>query len=194
VCRDVEPSHPQYIVCNEQVGGDPGAPYTGSECEAAGLPPVCVIDFAAHAAIRAQMTLIMDEDVTSGLGNPDGLGTALVLDFRLGNRRHVLSEIFEGDKLGRWNPISDEGDLFFPIPFAVSDGEGFQLIDGNLAPLAVEVLAIADAHFRADLSDTLPLVIRADPVPGRVDSDHSGDELASATLQRVIVRFARLRP
>ena len=39
VCTDTEPDDvDDYIVCSEQVGGDPQEEYTGSECVTAGLP------------------------------------------------------------------------------------------------------------------------------------------------------------
>ena len=152
------------------------------------------MDFVSHARVRAKMTLVMDEDMTSSLGNPETIGTAILLEFALGGQRHLLAELFEGDELGAWNAIGSEFEVFGPIQFETGDG-AFQFVDGNLGPLAVEVLALADAHFqRADLTGAVPVITAISPSSEKVLSDHSGDELASTSLRRVKIEFARLRP
>lgn len=198
VCVDVEPGHRDYIVCDLQVGGDPLAPYTGAECIAEGLPAVCVMDFVPHARLRAKMTLVMDEDMTSSLGNPETVGTAILVEFALGGQRHLLAELFEGDKLGAWNEIGSEEEVFGAIGFETGDG-GFQFIDGNLGPLAVEALALADEHFSANLTGSVPVITDISPVSVPLGSlkplsNHSQNELGSTTRRRVTIEFARLRP
>jgi hypothetical protein len=193
VCVDVEPGHRDYIVCDQQLGGE-GTHYTGAECLAAGLPAVCVMDFVPHARVRPKMTLVMDEDMTSSLGNPETVGTAILLEFALGGQRHLLAELFEGDDLGAWNSIGSEFEVFGPIQFATGDGS-FQFADGNLGPLAVELLAVADAHFQGvDLIGTVPVITDIGPSSNKLMSDHSGDELGSTSVRRVTIEFARLRP
>ena len=84
--------------------------------------------------------------------------------------------------------------MFGPIQFATGDGS-FQFADGNLGPLAVEVLALADAHFQGvDLTGAVPVITDIAPSSDKLMSDHSGDELGSTSVRRVMIEFARLRP
>ncbi len=191
-CVDHEPGHPEYIVCDDQIGGQRDAPYTGAECTAAGLPPVCVIDFVDGARARGLLTLVSDETAT-------GARATATFRFRAGGVRHILADTFADDVLGNWNGITSilgEAAVFEQVPFEVAPHE-YQYMTGNLGPMADEITAIVDAARPAvDLSGAVPVFVDMVPNPDSLESDQSGfdEPLASVGRHRIELHFARLRP
>ena len=88
-----------------------------------------------------------------------------------------------------------QGRILGPIPFTDATGSAYQFLEGNLSPLGLSLIALADAHFRrVDVSSTIPVVTSLTEIPKAADADHGMDELASATQRRFTVQFARMRP
>lgn len=189
VCVDREPGHPGYIVCHEIVGDDPPA-YTGSECGFTKPGAHCTIDFVPKARIRAELLLTFDDTATDAFGDPDGVGSVVQLVFKLKGKKQLLSEVLATDTIGNWNP-ADEPIEF--IEFTNADRSAFQFANGNLTALGDELRELADAAFKADLTGTVPVLTDIVRAP-KLESDHSDDELASATRWRVVIEFARTRP
>ena len=87
VCTDTEPDDvDDYIVCSEQVGGDPQEEYTGSECVTAGLPASCVPDFIPKVKLKATLLLVQDEDAENSSGGSIE-ATGLVLQLKKGKKK-----------------------------------------------------------------------------------------------------------
>jgi hypothetical protein len=195
VCRDFEPGHPKYIVCDEQVGSDPQSPYTGSECAAEGLPAECRIDFIPRPRLSGKLTLINDDLPLDGDGNFNGEPqAALIIELGLHWKRVTLVEAFDGTKIGNWNQFSESelvsNDVF---EFTNADHSAFQFSNGNLTDLGLEIRDLTQqAHPNVDLSDAVPVLVYVDQMKEPSDGSNSG--LGSANTYRVIVRFARVRP
>src|SRR4030095_12974558 len=86
VCQDVEPEDTDdYFVCDEQPGGDDEAAYTGSECVAQSLPPVCVIDFIPKVRIKGRLLLVNADQAFDSFANSSA-GASLIPDIQTGQR------------------------------------------------------------------------------------------------------------
>ncbi len=195
VCVDEEPGHPQYIVCDDQAGGFPDAPYTGAECTAAGLPAACEIDFIPGAKANGLLTLIADDTPF-----PENPRTTILYRFRAGGAPHLVADTFDTDSLGNWNALNIDGGeiaVFGNISTQDTSVTEFQFMDGNLSDLGDEITAIVDAAEPGiDLSGAVPVFIEATHRPDKLESDQSAFDqpLASLARHRMKVRFARLRP
>jgi len=196
VCRDFEPGHPKYIVCDEQVDpSNPQSAYTGSECAAAGLPAECRIDFLHRPRLSGKLTLINDDVPLDGDGKFNGEPqAALIIELGLLWKRVTLVEAFDGTKIGNWNQFSESelvtNDVF---EFTNADRSAFQFSNGNLTDLGLEIRDLAQqAHPGVDLSDAVPVLVHVHPI--KDPSDGSNSSLGSANFYRVVVRFARVRP
>lgn len=177
------------LECVERDLGAFAHPFTGSECEAAGLEPECEVAFVRGSDVRGTLVLTADEDLDSG-----EIVVTLVYTFRVGASRpvHVLSETYPGGtSIGNWNPLVSESEVF--------DGTGIgQIIDGTLEPFATELTRLLEAWFektRRELPDSVPVVTRIERVAPRFDSAHAGDDdpLGSSASYRVDFRFARVQ-
>ena len=190
VCTDSEPGDADYVVCDDQEFGDPEAPYTGSECTAAGLPPVCAIDFLPGVAITGKLTLIADDD---------GPRTGILFEFGLAGQRFVVADLFDTDELGNWNPLSDDGgEVVVQGNISVRDGSPteFQFSSGNLTPLADKTRALIEEARGIDLEGTVPVFVGTTvkenaPSANGFDFD---DPTATSGVHIVTLRFARVRP
>jgi hypothetical protein len=184
VCAD-DPT----IECRERDLGAFAHPFTGSECEAAGLDAMCEIAFVKHSSVRGTLVLTADEDLDSG-----EIAVTLVYTFRLGAGRpvHVLTETYpDGSAIGNWNPLLSESEVF--------DATGVgQIIDGTLEPFATELTRLLDAWLEKrhrELPASVPVVVHIERVAPRFDSEHADDEdpLGSSATYRVDFRFARIQ-
>ncbi len=196
VCRDFEPTHPKYIVCDEQVDpSNPQSAYTGSECAAAGLPAECRIDFIPHPRLNGRLTLINDDTPLDDDGNFNGSPqSALTIELGFHWKRVTLVEAFDGTKIGNWNQFSESelvsNDIF---EFTNADQSAFQFSNGNLTELGLQIRDLAQqSHPNVDLSDAVPVLVHVQRI--KEPSDGSNNSLGSANFYRVVVRFARVRP
>jgi len=197
VCLDREPGNPGYIVCNEQVDPfNPESPYTGSECAAVGLAPVCRIDFIPQARVPGRLALFGDELPLDGDGNSNGIaqsGLTIELIFEL--QRTTFVELFETTKIGNWNPFFESG-LASGDVFEFTLGPSiFQFSNGNLTELGLAIRDRAQEFYtNLDLSDAVPVLIDVISDWNKVPVDGSLTGLGSASYFRVQIRFARVRP
>ncbi|HEY8155177.1 MAG TPA: hypothetical protein VII72_13710 [Myxococcota bacterium] len=199
VCRDVEPGNVNYHVCDEQVSlFDPQSPYTGSECTAAGLPPICRIDFIPNVRLTGNMTLIDDDLPLDGDGLFNGNAQAtMILNLKFDWKVLTLIESFEGTKIGNWNPFDEFGlaDPTQEIEYTNSPSTAFQFSNGNLVELGLEIRDIAQTFYPSeDLSGAVPVLTSIVRNPSKSPVDASGNGLGTAGYFQVVVRFARVRP
>jgi len=176
------------IVCVDRDASAFAEPFTGAECEAAGLDAVCVVSFVRGAGIRGTLEISADEDLGSG----DIIATA-TYRFRLGGQSHTLTESYPpGSRFGNWNPIETEDQVF------EFTGVG-QFLDGELQTVADEVTALLEAWLakrKQELPDGVLVLTRIERLAG-LDSDHSEagvDPLGSAATYAVEFEFARVQP
>ncbi len=203
VCEDEEPGDDGYFVCDEQPGGDDQAPYTGSECVAQSLPPVCVIDFIPKVRIKGRVTIVNDDAAFDSFG-ASREASALVIELKAGKRKATLVEIFDFTAIGNWNPfgevefnVADPDDL--SIEFTNGAGTAFQFANGNLFEVGLELRALATQWFpkaAADLAGAVAVLTGLEPDSKRdpLVHDDSADTLASAATFKVVIEFARARP
>ena len=195
VCKDREPGDADYLVCEDVDAGFPETPYTASECVAAGLSSRCRIDFIPDVKVRARLSLVYDDQaLTSAFDTQEQ--TAVRLRLVLGDDRIVLFDLFEGTKLGNWNPMFAETNVFEAFDFTNADATAYQFAYGNLADLGEAIVAAADDFFAADLSDTVPVLVKATKLVSSDDSSHDAfdDPLASSGDWALTFKFARVRP
>jgi hypothetical protein len=191
VCIDNEPGDPKYIVCDETEQVEDQPVYTGSECAAAGLTASCTIDFVPKARVHGELLLTVDDTTLDAFGDPAGPGSVVELVFKLKGEKQLLVEVLATDTIGNWNPADEPIDS---IEFTNADRSAFPFANGNLSALGDELRELADAAFKADLTGTVPVLTDIYRLEGKLESDHSEDELASATRWRVVIEFARVRP
>jgi hypothetical protein len=204
VCIDVEPGTLGYQACSEQAGGgvDPEAEYTGAECVLISLPPACTIDFLPKPKIKGKVMLVEDDAAFDTFGS-SRVETAVLLELKIGSRKHTLIELFDGSQIGFWNDFDEAFvvDVLQNVGFTNLAETAYNfagspnpLLADNLGELALEIRELAQAAFPAvDLSEALPVLTaiareKAAPV------DRSADGLASAARFKIEIRFARARP
>jgi len=197
VCTDTEPDDvDDYIVCSEQVGGDPQEAYTGSECVTAGLPATCVLDFIPKVKLKATLLLIKDEVAEDGSGGSIE-ASGLVLQLKKGKKKATLIELFDGATLGNWNFFPEDFLVNAPVvEFTNVDQTAYQFANGTLFELGLDVRDIAAGWFpKADLSGAVAVLtaIALDPKSAPLDHD-GGDLLASAATFKIEIQFVRARP
>lgn len=183
VCAD----DPQ-IVCVERDDAAFAHPFTGAECEAAGLAPECEVSFVKGTDIRGTLFVSADEDPTTG-----EIPVSLVYRFRVGLENEVISETYApGTRVGNWNPIVAESQIF------TLGGVG-QFLDGELEAVATELTRLLENWLALRgrvLPDSVPVLTRIERVDP-LDSDHSAvgsDPLGSSATYLVEFRFARVQP
>lgn len=196
VCIDGEPGDPGYIVCNAQEGDDQSV-YTGAECAAVGLHPVCAIDFVPKARIKAKLLLVADSVSRDADGVDQGAGTVVQLEFKVKGRKHLLVEVFDTDTLGNWNPINPEALVFnADIDFTNDTETAYQFANDNLTDLGAALRDLADAGLKPDLSGTVPVLTDIVRQDRKLESDRAdpGDPVGSASRWKVVIEFVRVRP
>lgn len=198
VCVDSEPGKGNYVACEEQEGGDPTAPYTASECAAAGLPAACVIDFVPKVRLKGKLLLALDDQAFDS-GGFSIEASGLVLELKKGRKKATFVELFDGSKLGNWNPF-DESFLAGDPPvvtFTNVDETAYQFAQGTLFELGLEIRELAASWFKnADLTDAVAVLtaIEADGKRPPLVHDAFDDPLASAASFKIVIEFARTRP
>jgi len=197
VCTDTEPDDvDDYIVCIEQEGADPTAPYTGSECVTAGLPAACVLDFIPKVKLKASLLLLHDDTAEDGGGGSIQASGALV-DLKKGKKKATLIELFDGASLGNWNTFDEFFLVNAPDIDFTNDGQtAYQFAAGTLFELGLEVREIAASWFpKADLSEAVAVLtaIQLDPKRPALDHDDA-DLLASGATFKIEIQFVRTRP
>ena len=195
VCVDHEPGDTDYLECQLQEGGFTDAPYTAEECSAAGLAPVCELDFVPKARIKGTVMIVYDELPRSGTNTAVTEETALILDLKIKKKKVRLLELFEGSKIGNWNSIGIEtGLLQGGINFTNSSMTAFQFANDNLTDLGDQIVALADAAFpKVDLSQALPVVTSMRKVEKKSVDASGTDPTASATVWKIVIEFVRVR-
>lgn len=192
VCVDGEPGDADYIVCDDQLD-DFSQPYSGLECEAEGLPASCELDFIPKVRIKGIVTIIYDEDPKNAGNNDVPEQTGLVLKLRVKKKQVRLYDLFQGSKLGNWNPIGNEGGLLSGgINYTNGSMTAFQFSNGNLTDLGEKIVSVVDpAYPGVDLSETLPLVTFMERFH---DVDASGDDpTGTASMWKITLEFVRVR-
>jgi hypothetical protein len=176
------------VVCVERDETVFAHPFTGAECEAAGLEPECVVSFVRGSDIRGTLDVSADENTATG-----EIPITLTYRFRINGKNQILSETYApGTRVGNWNPIVAESQVF------TLAGEG-QFLDGELQAVADELTRLVGdwlARRRQELPDSVPVLTRLERVD-RLDSDHSSvgtDPLGSSATYLVEFRFARIQP
>ena len=192
VCIDNEPGDTDYIVCEAQAA-EFQVPYTGEECAAEGLPPVCVLDFVPGVRVKATVTIILDDDAKDGGDNDVGEQTGLELVLKVKKKKYRLYDLFTGSKLGNWNSIGiEDGLLDGGIVYTNFGMTAFQFANGNLTDLGDKIVEIVDAAYETkDLSETRPLTVFMERIEN-VDA-RGEDPTASAADWKVILEFVRVR-
>jgi hypothetical protein len=201
VCaQDTEPGDADYVVCNEQEGGDPEAAYTASECVTAGLDPVCVVDFVPKVRIKATLLLILD-DTAEDSGGGSFEESAIILQLKLRGKKQTLIELFDGSKIGNWNGFAENflADVASQVQFSNVEGTEFQFASENLTNIGNQIRDLAAAAFTksaADIAVSVPVVTSIARDPKQPPLDHSvlSDPLATGASFRVVIEFARTRP
>lgn len=202
VCTDSEPGKSNYVACEEQEAGDTSAPYTASECAAAGLPAVCVIDFIPKVRIKGSLLLTFDDQAFDS-GGTSIEASGLVLELKKGKKKATFVELFDGSKLGNWNPFDEtflvpnlQGDPPI-VTFTNVDETAYQFAQGTLFELGLEVRELAASWFpKADLENAVAVLtaIEADRKRPPLVHDAFDDPLASAATFKIVIEFARTRP
>ena len=176
------------IVCVERDTNAFAHPFTGAECSAKRLDPVCVVSFVPHAGIRGTLELSADEDLATG-----DIITTAQYRFRLGGEDHLITESYPpGSSFGNWNPIEAESQVF------EFTGVG-QFLDGELQTVADEMTALVEAWLerrRKELPDAVPVLTRIERLD-KLDSDHSdpgSDPLGSSATYSIEFEFGRIQP
>jgi len=196
VCSDNEPTDPGYIICSAQEG-DSQSPYTGAECAAAGLLPICELDFVPKARIKAKLLLIADDVTRDNNDNDQGPGTVIQLELKLKGGKHLLVDVFGTDTIGNWNAIDPEALVFnADIEFTNDSETAYQFANDNLSDLGAAIRDLADAALKADLSNTVPVLTDIFRQAKKLESDRAdpGDPIASASRWKVVIEFVRVRP
>jgi len=196
VCADNEPTDPGYIVCNAQEG-DSQSPYTGAECAAAGLLPICELDFVPKARIKAKLLLIADDVTRDNNDNDQGPGTVVHLELKLKGGKVTLIEVFATDTIGNWNAIDPEALVFnADIAFTNDTETAYQFANDNLTDLGIAIRDLADAALKADLAGTVPVLTDIFRQSGKGESDRAnpGDPIGSASRWKAVIEFVRVRP
>jgi hypothetical protein len=199
VCLDREPGADDYIICDEQPGGDDTAAYTGSECVAQGLPAACVIDFLPKVRLKGRLMLIND-DAAFDVFATQIEAAGIVLEVKAGKRRATLVEIFNQTAIGNWNQFQESffagpADDPLAIEFKNDAGTAFQIVYTNLFEVGIELRELATQWFpNQDFSQAVAVLtaIQEDKKGGRLV--HDGDTLASAASFKIVIEFARVRP
>jgi hypothetical protein len=195
VCVDVEPGDADYVECEAQVGDVFDAPYTAEECTAAGLAGPCELDFVPRVRVQGKVTIVYDDTPRNGLDNTVDEQTGVVLDLKIKGKNVRIYELIEGSRLGNWNPIGSEANLFTGgIVYKNPSETAFQFANRNLTHLGRKIVAEVDPEYPlADLSETLPLVTFMERVESH-SIDASGDDpTASATVWKIVLEFVRVR-
>jgi hypothetical protein len=197
VCRDREPGDSGYVACVAQVGGAESE-YTGAECAAAGLPPVCTLDFVKKVRLKGRLLLFRDDHARNFSGTP-GVQSGIVLEVKAGRHSASFAELFDLAGIGHWNefPESFLAAQADPFQFTNAEGSAFNFASDNLADLGAALRELAQQAFpTADLSGSIAVltsVVREKP-KRNVAHDDPADALASAARFRVVIEFVRLRP
>ena len=194
VCEDVEPSDTGYILCDAQEG-DAQSAYTGAECAAAGLSPVCELDFVPKARLKGKLMLIAD-DITRDENDGDaGAGAVIHLELKAKGAKELFVEVFDTTTLGNWNAIDPEALVFAAdIEFTNDSETAYQFANGNLTDLGNAILDFADQALKADLTDTVPVLTDIVRTPKK-ESERAdpSDPIASASRWKVVIEFVRVR-
>ena len=196
VCVDNEPGDPGYIICDAQEG-DSQSSYTGAECAAAGLLPICELDFVPKARAKAKLLLIADDVTRDNNDNDQGPGTVVKLELKLKGGKFTLVEVFATDTIGNWNAIDPEALVFnADIEFTNATETAYQFANDNLTDLGIAIRDLADEALKADLSGTVPVltdIVRQEK-KGESDRANPGDPIGSASRWKVVIEFVRVRP
>jgi hypothetical protein len=163
-------------------------PFTGAECEAAGLEPECVVSFVRGSELKGTLVVSADENTQTG-----EIPVTLTFRFRVAGKDQLITETYPpGTRVGNWNPIVAESQIF------TLAGVG-QFLDGELQAVADELTSLVQTWFartQRELPDSVPVITRLERVD-RNDSDHSAvgsDPLGSSATYLVEFRFARVQP
>jgi hypothetical protein len=200
VCEDNEPDDgpTDYIPCDEHEADDPTQPYTGSECVTAGLPAVCVTDFVPKVRLKGTLTLAFDDAALDGSSTPHIQGeTVLILELKKGAKKRTFIELYDGSKIGNWNPLGVETFLTGVGGIDFETNGEFQFANQNLTDLGLEIRDQAALWFpNADLSTALPVItsIARNTKKDPIDEDEFEQKLASAAFFKVTLEFARALP
>ncbi len=195
VCSDVEPEDLNYIVCDAQEGNDQ-SPYTGTECTAAGLLPVCELDFVPKARLKGKLLLIADDITRDENDNDAGAGAVIQIEVKAKKKKETFIEVFDTTTLGNWNAIDPESLVFAAdIEFTNDSETAYQFANDNLTDLGLAIRDFADEVLKADLTGTVPVLtdIVRTPKNESARADPS-DPLASASRWKVVIEFVRVRP
>lgn len=192
VCIDGEPGDVDYIICEEQFDEAFQQPYTGAECVAEGLPAICELDFVPKVRIKGTVTIIYDEDPKNRNDFDVPEQTGLLLKLKVNKKQVRLYDLFQGSKLGNWNPIGNETGLTSGgINYTNIGMTAFQFANGNLVDLGEKIVSIVDPAFPGrDLSETLPVVTLMERF---VDDDATEDPTATASTWKITLEFVRVR-
>ena len=195
VCVDEEPGDADYVACQLQEGGFVDAPYTGEECTAAGLEPVCELDFVPKVRLKGTVTIAYDDTPRSGTNAAVTEQTAIVLDLKVKKKKVRLIELFEGSKIGNWNTIGIEtGLLTGGIVFTNPSETAFQFANDNLTDLGDRIVALAQEAFpKADVSSALPVVTRLERIEKKNLDASGADPTATSTVWKLVLEFVRVR-
>jgi hypothetical protein len=196
VCVDVEPTAPNYVACEEQ--DKLTGLYSGSECAAEGLPPVCTVDFVGKLRFKGKLLLIEDDQAKDTLSTPRAV-TGAVLEIGVRGKKVTLIDFFDGTEIGHWNPFEEAFllDLADTIEFTNDDHSAFTFPSDNLEDLGLELRALAQGAWPTiDFSQAAAVftsIVRDSPKKN-VDHADVTDPLASAASFKVTIAFARVRP
>ena len=196
VCVDVEPNASNYVVCEEQVGGD--GEYTGSECASAGLPQACTVDFVGKLRLKGKLLLIQDDQAKDTLNTPRPV-TGVILEIGVRGKKVTLIDLFDNTEIGHWNAFAEAFllDVADSIEFTNAEESAFTFPSDNLEDLGLELRALAqDAWPTIDLSYAVAVITSVVRESPKKSIDHSdvADPLASAASFKVVIELARVRP
>lgn len=166
----------------------------------------CVPDFIPGAVVRAQVTLIADDDASDNAGN-GGIALGVLYEIRAGDELFAIAEIFtdpSGPQVGNWNPLFDESDLFS------IDFRGGRVPVDALEPIEARLREIAQQVFGIDaacavvpvlddvVGDALRKNVVTAPTPttcgagtcGELEVDEQANPRASVVRFRLTLKFS----
>ena len=200
VCIDSEPGDEDYVLCNDQEGGDPSGFYTGVECTNAGLPAVCVVDYIPKTQLAAKLFLIEDEDAQTNAGDSQS-AAGFVLEISIKGKKHVLVELFaggfDGTQIGNWNDLTEALLVDPNVNVDFSSATNFQYANQSLQNIGLAIRDLAHAAWPTrGLDAAIPVFLGFDRGDSEqiVDRSEFGELLASGAPFDLTIGFARLRP
>ena len=164
-------------------------------------PTTCVPDTIPGVVLNTIVRLMRDENTlvsnTSGVPFPDppidvGDSAGILVSFRIGYRWFQFLDLFSGTQVGNWNTFF-ESEIFQNVD--LPGPEHPQYFSHNLVDLGEALTAIADRHYRQDLSAAVPYMISTRQ-KRHLQSDQSAEDepLASFSRHRLRIGWVRVLP